>query len=138
MLILSTCKEVADLPTLPGNCPFCGGPIEVSAFVCNDCGAAAEGRFTPNKLAALDAAQADFVLAFVRNRGNIKELERELGVSYPTVRARLDDVIRALGFKVAEDAAAAEETRARRADVLAAVEKGEMTAAEAADALKQI
>jgi len=101
-------------------------------------GAAAEGRFAPNKLAALDAAQAEFVLAFVRNRGNIKELERELGVSYPTVRARLDDVIRALGFKVAEDAAAAEEARVRRADVLAAVEKGEMTAAEAADALKQM
>lgn len=138
MLILSACKEVTDLPTLPGNCPFCGGPIEVSAFVCNDCGAAAEGRFAPNKLAALDAAQAEFVLAFVRNRGNIKELERELGVSYPTVRARLDDVIRALGFKVAEDAAAAEEARVRRADVLAAVEKGEMTAAEAADALKKL
>jgi len=69
------------LPTLPGNCPFCGGPIEVSAFVCNDCGAAAEGRFAPNKLAALDAAQAEFVLTFVRNRGNIKELERELGLS---------------------------------------------------------
>jgi hypothetical protein len=138
MLILYINEEVTDLPTLPGNCPFCGGPVEVSTFVCNDCGAVAEGRFAPNKLAALDAAQAEFVLAFVRNRGNIKELERELGVSYPTVRARLDDVIRGLGFKVAEDAAAAEEARVRRADVLAAVEKGEMTAAEAADALKQL
>jgi len=126
------------LPTLPGICPFCGGAVDVTAFACRDCEAAVEGRFAPNRLAALDAAQAEFVLAFVRNRGNIKELERELGVSYPTVRARLDDVIRALGFKVAEDAAAAEEARGRRADVLAAVERGEMTAAEAADALKQI
>lgn len=138
MLKLRLDKEVDSLPTLPGNCPFCGGAIDVTAFACRDCDAAVEGRFAPNKLAALDAAQAEFVLAFVKNRGNIKELERELGVSYPTVRARLDDVIRALGFKVGEDAAAAEETRARRADVLAAVERGEMTAAEAADAIKKL
>jgi hypothetical protein len=126
------------MPTFPGNCPFCGGRVEVTAFACASCEAAVEGRFTPNKLAALDAEQAEFVLAFVRRRGNIKELERELGVSYPTVRGRLDDVIRALGFKVAEDAAAAEETRALRADILAAVGRGEMTAAEAAEALKEI
>jgi hypothetical protein len=138
MLRLCSTKEVNGLPTLPGNCPFCGGAIDVTAFACRDCDAAVEGRFVPNKLAALDAAQAEFVLAFVKNRGNIKELERELGVSYPTVRARLDDVIRALGFKVGEDAAVAEEARARRADVLAAVERGEMTAAEAADALKKL
>ena len=139
-IVLTLCqtKEVTGLPTLPGNCPFCGGAVDVTAFACRDCDAAVEGRFAPNKLAALSSAQADFVLAFVRSRGNIKELERELGVSYPTVRARLDDVIRALGFKVAEDAAAAEEARARRADLLAAVEKGEMTAAEAADALKKL
>jgi hypothetical protein len=97
-----------------------------------------EGRFTPNRLAALSGEQAEFVLAFVRRRGNIKELERELGLSYPTVRARLDGVIRALGFTVAEDEAAAEEVRARRSDVLAAVERGEMTAAEAARALQEI
>ena len=126
------------MPTLPGNCPFCGGRVEVSAFACSNCEAVVEGRFTPNKLAALDAEQAEFVLAFVRRRGNIKELERELGVSYPTVRGRLDGVIRALGFKVAEDAAAAEEARTLRADRLAAVERGEMTAAEAAEALKGV
>ena len=86
MLTLCQTKEVTGLPTLPGNCPFCSGAIDVTAFACRDCDAAVEGRFAPNKLAALDGAQADFVLAFVRNRGNIKELERELGISYPTVR----------------------------------------------------
>jgi hypothetical protein len=126
------------LPILPGKCPFCGGKVEVTAFACSACEAGVEGRFMPNKLAALNSEQAEFVLAFVRCRGNIKELERELRISYPTVRARLDEVIRALGFRVAEDAAAAEEARARRADVLAAVERGDMTAAEAADALKGI
>jgi hypothetical protein len=138
MLVLLRIEEVKGLSTLPGNCPFCGGAVDVTAFACRDCDAAVEGRFAPNKLAALDGAQAEFVLAFVRNRGNIKTLERELGVSYPTVRARLDEVIRALGFAVAEDAGAAEGARARRADVLAAVERGEMTAAEAADALKKL
>lgn len=123
---------------LPGSCPFCGGAIAVTAFTCCKCEAEVRGQFAPNKLAALDGSQAEFALAFIRNRGNIKELERELGISYPTVRARLDDVIRAMGFRVKEDAAAADEARARRTDVLAAVESGEMTAAEAAEALKQI
>lgn len=61
-----------------------------------------------------------------------------MGVSYPTVRARLDDVIRALGFNVKEDVAAAEETRGRRAEVLDAVAAGRITAAEAAEALKKL
>jgi hypothetical protein len=126
------------MSTLPGSCPFCGGAIAVTSFLCGKCDAEVKGHFTANKLAALDGPQAEFALAFIRNRGNIKELERELGVSYPTVRARLDDVNRALGFRIKEDAAAADETRSRRAEVLAAVEEGEMTAAEAAEALKQL
>jgi len=126
------------MPTFPGKCPFCDGPVDVVAFACGECGARVEGHFAPNRLAALDAEQADFALAFLRSRGNIKELERELGVSYPTVRARLDDLIRALGFRVGEDAAADEDRRARRAEILAAVERGEIAAADAADALKQL
>ncbi len=126
------------MPVLPGSCPFCRGAVDVTAFACGQCGARVEGRFTPNKLAALDAAQAEFALAFIRNRGNIKDVERELGVSYPTVRARLDEVIRALGYRVGEGAAAADEARARRAEVLDAVAKGEMTAAQAAEALKNL
>ena len=122
---------------LPGSCPFCGGALEVTSFACTACEATATGRFTLHNLFTLDAGQADFVAAFLRNRGNIKEVERELGVSYPTVRARLDGVIRALGF-AADDDGAAEEARARRAELLAAVERGEMTAAAAAAALKRL
>ena len=122
---------------LPGSCPFCGGALEVTSFACTACEATVGGRFTLHKLFALDAAQADFVVAFLRNRGNIKEVERELGVSYPTVRARLDGVIRALGF-AADDEGAGDEIRARRAELLAAVERGEMTAAAAAAALKKL
>jgi len=126
------------MPNLPGSCPFCGGGLEVTAFVCECCAADVRGRFTPNRLAALDGDQAAFALAFIRSRGNIKELERELGVSYPTVRARLDDVVRALGFTVKEDAAAAEEARGRRAEILDAVAAGRMAVGEAAEALKKL
>ena len=126
------------MPSLPGACPFCGGPFDVTAFVCEKCDAEVKGHFRPNRLAALDGAQAEIALAFIRNRGNIKELERELGLSYPTVRTKLDDVIRALGFSVKEDAAVVEEAKARRAEILDAVASGRITAAEAADALKKL
>jgi len=123
---------------LPGNCPFCSGIVEVSAFFCRDCGARVEGRFAPNRLAALDGEQAEFVLAFVRARGNIKELERALGVSYPTVRARLNAVIRALGFGGAGGASAAPAARERRIEVLDAVGRGELDAGAAAAELEKL
>mgnify|MGYP000248984318 CR=1 FL=1 len=121
---------------LPSRCPFCGDVIEVSAFVCTGCDAVVEGRFSPHPLGVLDAEQTRFVLTFIRNRGNIKDVERELGLSYPAVRARIAEVMKALGF--AGDAAAEESLGAQRADVLAALERGEINAAQAAERLKQL
>ncbi len=65
---------------------------------CPDCSISIEGEFAPPALLKLTGAQIDFVEVFIKNRGVIREVERELGVSYPTVRARLDDVITALGY----------------------------------------
>jgi hypothetical protein len=115
---------------LPGSCPFCGGAVVVTDFACRDCGATVNGLFNPCPFCALDREQRRFLTSFVRCRGNIKEVEKDLGISYPTVRARLDGVAKTLGFGPPPD-------RGARAEVLAMLERGEITADEAAEMLKE-
>lgn len=80
-------------------CPSCSSDLAVSRLRCHQCEIAIDGDFALPALLRLNRAQLDFVEVFLKNRGIIREVERELGVSYPTVRARLDEVIGALGFK---------------------------------------
>src|ERR1043166_6032504 len=82
-------------------CPSCAGDLAVSKLHCHSCDIAIEGDFALPALLRLNRAQLDFVEVFLKNRGIIREVERELGVSYPTVRARLDEVIEAIGFNLA-------------------------------------
>jgi hypothetical protein len=93
-------------------------------------------------LLRLSAAQIDFIEVFIKNRGVIREVERELGVSYPTVRARLDEVISALGFQVrsapAPDESAAaptDDAAARRRAILADLKAGRISPEQALAAL---
>ncbi|HVN27177.1 MAG TPA: DUF2089 domain-containing protein [Candidatus Binataceae bacterium] len=78
-------------------CPSCSGDVTVARLHCDSCDIVIEGNFEIPALFRLNRAQLDFVEVFLKNRGNIREVERELGVSYPTVRARLDEVIEAIG-----------------------------------------
>src|ERR1700735_1073027 len=79
-------------------CPSCDGNLTVARLDCPDCSISIEGEFAPPALLKLAGAQIDFIEVFIKHRGVIRDVERELGVSYPTVRARLDDVISALGY----------------------------------------
>lgn len=114
-----------------GNCPTCGRQMVVTEYHCPECMVEVRGKFEAGGLGGLDSGQIDFVMTFLRCRGNIKEVERELGISYPTVRNRLDAVIRALGMTPTADLEAAEQ----RADVLDKLEKGEIDAETAAKML---
>jgi hypothetical protein len=87
---------------LPERCPFCSATITtIKQYTCTSCGTTFDGHFTlpevPHPLTRLSGAQLDFMLAFVRCEGRLNRLEAELGVSYPTVRHRLNEVITALG-----------------------------------------
>lgn len=115
-----------------GRCPVCHDPLEVRRLECVNCGTAVEGRFAQSKFDRLTPEQQEFVEVFLLARGNIKEVERVLGISYPTVRNRLDGVLEAMGHKVERDAPSSD----RRAEVLAALDRGEITAAEAIKMLK--
>ena len=81
-----------------GHCPICNESLRVVRLECEACGTRLEGTFTLGRFHSLTADQLEFLERFIRARGNFKDVERELGISYPTVRARLDAVIRALGF----------------------------------------
>jgi hypothetical protein len=120
-------------------CPSCDGNLTVARLRCPDCSISIDGEFAPPALLKLSGAQIDFVEVFIKNRGVIREVERELGVSYPTVRARLDEVITALGYSVksAPEAAPSGDDGSRRRSVLADLKGGKLTPEEALAALNQ-
>ncbi len=82
---------------LPTRCPLCTGPVEVEKIACLACGSKVEGHFGLDWLGALSPEQLSFVKVFLFCRGKIKDVEEALGLSYPTVVARLDDVVASLG-----------------------------------------
>jgi hypothetical protein len=118
----------------PGVCPVCGKSLLVTRLSCNHCQTRLEGEFDFCKFCRLPEEQREFIEVFIKCRGNIKDVEKELGISYPTVRNRLDGVIEALGYRLEDAASAAEESRL---EVLRALENGEISAAEAARQLRK-
>lgn len=117
-------------------CPSCQGDLAVSQLRCPSCGIDIDGEFTLPALLRLTPAQLDFVEVFIKNRGIIREVERELGVSYPTVRARLDDVVQALGVRARDDAHGGAAANRRR-EILADLKAGKLTPEEALNALRR-
>ncbi len=79
-------------------CPICAESLRVVRLECESCGTRLEGSFSLGRFGALSPERLEFLGTFIRARGNFKDVERELGISYPTVRSRLDALIRALGF----------------------------------------
>lgn len=125
----------------PGQCPVCNNELTVTKLSCAKCGTKLEGEFSTCKFCRLPAEQRDFIEVFIKCRGNIKDVEKELGISYPTVRNRLDAAIEALGYRVERDAgelAEEKEERQARQDVLDSLERGGITPQEATKQLKKL
>ena len=89
-------------------CPVCQGELMISRLHCRSCGTALEGEFGVGRFGRLSREQLALLESFLRSRGNLKEMERELGISYPTVRSRVDALVRALGLADGEGDAPAE------------------------------
>ena len=83
-----------ELPTI---CPVCRERFNVKQLSCATCGSVLEGNFELNRLSRLSGEMQNFVITFLKCRGNIREMEKALDISYPTVRARIDEIIAALG-----------------------------------------
>ncbi|WAH38482.1 DUF2089 domain-containing protein [Alicyclobacillus dauci] len=84
---------------MPFRCPACDSAMQVTELSCPSCETKVQGTFAVSPVLQLPPEQLTFVEVFLRCRGNIREVERELGISYPTVRARLDEVIESLGYQ---------------------------------------
>ena len=81
-------------------CPYCQGKLKVRKLECVKCGLKFEGEFYTPAIAMLSQTQQNFVELFVLNSGSLKEMARVLGLSYPTVRARLDEIIKDLSLEI--------------------------------------
>ena len=117
-----------------GKCPVCGDTLSVTRLHCRNCDSALEGQFSLGRFYQLSPQQLAFVETFIRCEGKLTRLQDELGMSYPTARARLTDVIRALGYEVREE----EETVSpeERKGILERLAAGEITSEGAVEMLK--
>ncbi len=120
---------------IPDQCPACQSRLVITELACPRCGVEVSGRFEPNVFSRLSGDDLNFVLMFVRTKGNIKEMEREIGISYWTIRRKLDEIVELLA---AAGEAAQEDRNARRVAVLRQLRDGEITVHEAAALLDDI
>ncbi|GIX08216.1 MAG: hypothetical protein KatS3mg115_2619 [Candidatus Poribacteria bacterium] len=115
-------------------CPACGGELLVREYVCPRCELSVRGLFRRNPFSRLSLEAQEFLLIFVKNRGNLREIERELGISYPTVRNRLDRVIEELGLG-ARPQWTPEQLFEERRRILDELKEGRLTPEEAEELL---
>ena len=139
-------------------CPVCSGELAVTRLRCGTCGTTIEGEFGVGRFARLTREQMQVLESFLRSRGNLRDMERELQISYPTVRARVEALVRALGFGPRDDAdaesrrprrhrrhrrgdataTAAREVQAARREILERLSRHELSAEDAAEAIRAL
>jgi hypothetical protein len=117
-----------------GKCPVCGDVLSVTRLHCRNCDSALEGQFTLGRFYQLSPQQLAFIETFIRCEGKLTRVQDELGMSYPTARARLTGVIRTLGYEVDEE----EEqiTPDERKTILERLATGEISSQQAVELLK--
>lgn len=118
------------------HCPTCGGDLIITQVSCTQCDTVINAKYQPCPFCKLPPDELRFLEAFVMCRGNIKEMERELGASYWAIRSRLNDLVQLLGYGV--DPEAEEKLSIQKRDVLKALERGEITVAEAEETLSRL
>ena len=118
---------------VPSECPSCKGELVATELRCKKCLTTIKGEFPLPVIASLDSEDEIFLKVFLGTRGNIKEVEKQLDISYPTVRNKLDHLIHALGLGGPRP-----ELSQKRLEILEQLEKGELKTAEALRLLKEM
>jgi hypothetical protein len=120
-------------PALSNECPYCSGAMAVSRMSCAGCGVAIDGPFAMTRLGSLPVEHQRFIEMFILAGGSLKEIAEQTGVSYPTVRSRLDKVIEALRDRIAR-------TQRTKGTILDAVDspRPQQAADQAAQIIKAI
>jgi hypothetical protein len=115
----------------PSDCPVCGEHLSVTRLGCTSCGTELAGLFAACPFCSLGTADLDLLRVFLTSRGNMREVEKHLGVSYPTARQRFTDVLVKLGLADEPAAPAAPTAAKTREQILAEVARGTLSPAEA-------
>ncbi|MFT3891740.1 MAG: DUF2089 domain-containing protein [Anaerolineales bacterium] len=123
------------MPLIPQSCPSCSSPLVVTQLTCTSCGTGVVGKFELSPFFRLSPERLKFLESFVRNRGNVKEMERETGESYWTIRRQLDEVITEMGMEAPEPV---DDLSTRRQEILARLSRGEVNVQEATQLLSQL
>ncbi|MGI6366055.1 MAG: DUF2089 domain-containing protein [Bacillota bacterium] len=121
-----------------GRCPVCNSGLDVTKLHCPHCNTGIEGKFAMCKFCQLPADQKAFAEVFIKCRGNIKEVEKELGISYPTVRSRLETLIESLGYRAQPVPKEDPETKERRKAILEDLNEGKITSEDAIALLRKL
>ena len=128
-------------------CPVCSSELAVTRLHCGSCGTTLEGDFSVGRFGRLNRDQLALLESFLRSRGNLREMERELGISYPTVRSRVEALVRALGFGERADSEDLDETQpepasaptpSSREAILESLARHEISAEDAAVAIRAL
>jgi hypothetical protein len=122
------------MPLIPQSCPSCSSPLVVTQLNCTACGTGVVGKFELSPFFRLSPESLKFLEAFVRNRGNVKEMERETGESYWAIRRQLDEVITEMGMEAPKE----DDISIRRQEILAQLSRGEINVQEATRLLSQM
>jgi hypothetical protein len=121
---------------LLGTCPVCGESLEVTRLHCRNCDTTIEGHFNTGAFDRLSPEQLVFAETFIRNEGKLNRMEKELGLSYPTLRSRLNDLIRAMGYEVGQEEPPAAISDEERRQILDDLATGKVTSEEAVQRLQ--
>lgn len=121
----------------PNECPTCHSALTITELSCGTCGTRIQGEWRSDPFSQMSPDQQAFLILFVRSRGNLSEVERALGVSYPTIRAKLEEVIQALSDEQTTETDGVQTAESGRRELLERVARGEITAADAVGELRR-
>jgi hypothetical protein len=124
------------MPKLPKHCPACNTDLMVTRLTCPECGTEVTGNFPPDLFSRLSPNDFDFVVLFLKTKGNVKEMERELGISYWTIRSKLSEIVVQLGLSNGDDET--EGPAALRQKILEQLNSGLLSVQEAAAQLEKL
>ena len=120
---------------IPSECPICGGELFITSLACDECESNIQGKFITGPFAHLSNEQLSFVELFVKNEGKINRMEAEMGLSYPTIRNRLNAIIKAMGYELGKDSEGI--TEEERRQILEDLNSGKITSEEAMKMLNE-
>jgi hypothetical protein len=109
-------------------CPVCQNELTITRLHCDICDTTLEGHFSGGPFGHLSKEQLDFIETFIRCEGKLTRMETELALSYPTIRNRLLEVIRAMGYEPGKEEPAVEVSEDRRRQILEDLDAGKISA----------